>query len=197
MSRSGAPPRHAASAGEAETERLDREVDELMQELRAVIPGAQVLFGLLLTVAFTPRFRELDTAQRYVYFGTFVCALVGLVLLLGPASFHRLRFRRCDKERLLRVANKEMIAALVFVAASIGGVAYLVTSIVLSTTVAAITSAVLVSVAALFWWIVPLASRETRRAIPIPDPADDRRAAPTSDRRATPTDVARRDALTR
>jgi hypothetical protein len=185
MSRHGAPNRHAAPARESESERLDREVDELMQELRSVIPGAQVLFGLLLTVAFTPRFRELDPAQRYVYFGTFVCALIGLVLLLGPASFHRLRFRRCDKERLLRVANKEMIAALVFVAASIGGVAYLVTSIVLSTTVAAITSAVLVSVAALFWWVVPLASREPRRN-PTAERIDDRLApGPPTSRAAT------------
>src|SRR5688500_6217967 len=106
-----------------DSERLDREVNELMQELRAVIPGAQVLFGLLLTVAFTERFRELGDTDRYVYFATFVSALIALVLLLGPASFHRLRFRRGDKERLLRVANHEMIAALVFVAASIGGVA--------------------------------------------------------------------------
>jgi len=148
---------------EDEGKRLDREVDELMQELRAVIPGAQVLFGLLLTVAFTERFRELGDTERYVYFGTFVSALVALVLLLGPASFHRLRFRCYDKERLLRVANVEMIAALAFVAASIGGVAYLVTSIVVSAPVAAVTSAVLVSVAAVVWWVVPLAHRERDR----------------------------------
>src|SRR5688572_14945722 len=92
------------AAVEKDSDRLDREVDELMQELRAVIPGAQVLFGLLLTVAFTERFRELGDADRYVYFGTFVSALIALVLLLGPASFHRLRFRRGDKERLLHVA---------------------------------------------------------------------------------------------
>jgi hypothetical protein len=155
--------RSARHGGETEEERLDREVDELMQELRSVIPGAQVLFGLLLTVAFTPRFRELGVTERYVYFGTFVSALVALVLLLGPASFHRIRFRRCDKERLLRVANREMIAAFVFVAASIGGVAYLVTSVVISTTVAAVTSAVLVSAAAIVWWVVPLARRDRQR----------------------------------
>jgi hypothetical protein len=156
-------PGGARSRHESDQERLDRELDELMQELRAVIPGAQVLFGLLLTVAFTERFRELDDTQRYVYFGTFVSALVGLVLLLGPASFHRLRFRRNDKERLLRVANVEMIIALAFVAASIGGVAYLVTSIVLTTTAAAVTSALLVTAAAVVWWVVPLAHGERHR----------------------------------
>ena len=67
-----------SSAGQPEphSARLDREVDELMQELRAVIPGAQVLFGLLLTVAFTERFERLGDAERYVYFGTFVSALL-------------------------------------------------------------------------------------------------------------------------
>ena len=148
--------------GETHKERLDREVDELMQELRAVIPGAQVLFGLLLTVAFTERFRELGDAERYVFFGTFVSALIALVLLLGPASFHRLRFRRNDKERLLRVANRETIVALVFVAASIGGVAYLVTSVVISTTVAAVTSGCLVAAAAVIWWVVPVIRRSSR-----------------------------------
>ena len=149
-------PAPGALAPEADSERLDREVDELMQELRAVIPGAQVLFGLLLTVAFTERFRELGDSERYVYFATFVSALFALVLLLAPASFHRIRFRQHDKERLLRVANREMIIAFVFVAASIGGVAYLVTSLVISTTVAAVTSALLVFAAAILWWVVPL-----------------------------------------
>jgi amino acid transporter len=148
---------------ETMAERLDREVDELMQELRAVIPGAQVLFGLLLTVAFTERFRELGDNERHVFFATFVSALIALVLLLGPASFHRVRFRQGDKERLLRVGNREMIAALVFVALSIGGVAFLVTSIVITTTVAAVTSGLLMTVAALVWWVVPLAGRDRRR----------------------------------
>ena len=150
------------SAGHSEetvSERLDREVDELMQELRAVIPGAQVLFGLLLTVAFTDRFKELGDTERYVFFATFVSALLALVLLLGPASFHRVRFRRGDKERLLRVGNREMISALVFVALSIGGVAYLVTSIVITTSVAALTSGLLMTAAGLVWWVVPLTGR--------------------------------------
>jgi amino acid transporter len=144
-------------------ERLDREVEELMQELRAVIPGAQVLFGLLLTVAFTQRFTELGDTERHVFFATFVSALLALVLLLGPASFHRVRFRQRDKERLLRVGNREMIAALVFVALSIGGVAYLVTSIVITTTVAAVTSGLLMTAAALVWWVIPLARRRDGR----------------------------------
>ena len=177
--------RTATAGAETSEERLDREVDELMQELRAVIPGAQVLFGLLLTVAFTERFRELGDTERYVYFGTFVSALVALVLLLGPASFHRMRFRRCDKERLLEVANREMLAAFVFVAASIGGVAYLVASVVISTMVAAVTSAVLVTAAAIVWWVVPTAHRNRERAAalsgrPLPDRAPPGRPDPVA-----------------
>ena len=109
--------------------RLEREHTELLHELRSLIPGAQVLFGFLLAVAFTNQFRRLDDAERYVYFGTLVCTAVALVLFLAPAAYHRLRFREGDKDYLLTKGNREAIVGTVASSLAFTGVLYLVTSI--------------------------------------------------------------------
>jgi hypothetical protein len=91
-------------------ERLEREHSELLEELRALIPGAEVLFGFLLAIRFTGQFTELTTVQRYVYYATLVSTAVALVLLLAPSAYHRLRFREGDKDMLVRKGNREAIA---------------------------------------------------------------------------------------
>ena len=73
-------------------ERLEREHNELVQELRALIPGAEVLFGFLLAIRFTEEFGRLDDSQRYVYYVTLVSTSVALVLYLATSAHHRLRF---------------------------------------------------------------------------------------------------------
>src|SRR4030095_16999513 len=92
---------------ESVKERLEREHSELLEELRALIPGAEVLFGFLLAIRFTGEFKELTTVQRYVYYGTLVRTAVALVLLLAPSAYHRLRFREGDKDVLLRKGTRE------------------------------------------------------------------------------------------
>jgi Family of unknown function (DUF6328) len=79
-------------------ERLEREHTELLEELRALIPGAQVLFGFLLAIRFTSPFTDLNTVQRDVYYATLLSTAVALVLLLAPSAYHRLRFREGDKD---------------------------------------------------------------------------------------------------
>lgn len=140
-------------------ERVQREHEQLFQELRAIIPGVQVLFAFMLTVAFTDRFRDLTDVQRWVFYLTFLCAGVGLVLLLAPASYHRVQFRRGDKDTLLRVANIEALAALVLISLAVAGTVFLITDLLFTTSAAvavAVTMWVLVSV---LWWGVPLARR--------------------------------------
>jgi hypothetical protein len=90
-------------------ERL-REHTELLEELRALIPGAQVLFGFLLAIRFTSPFSDLNAAQRYVYYATLLSTAVALVLLLAPSAYHRLRFREGDKDVMVRKGNREAIA---------------------------------------------------------------------------------------
>ena len=83
-------------------ERLEREHGELLEELRALIPGAQVLFGFLLAIRFTTPFTDLNTVQRYVYYATLLTTAVALVFLLAPSAYHRLRFREGDKDAMVR-----------------------------------------------------------------------------------------------
>ena len=91
-------------------ERLEREHNELVQELRALIPGAEVLFGFLLAIRFTEAFAGLDDSQRYVYYITLVSTAVALVFYLATSAHHRLRFRAADKEFLVRKGNRDAIA---------------------------------------------------------------------------------------
>ncbi|MGH3076595.1 MAG: DUF6328 family protein [Gaiellaceae bacterium] len=133
-------------------ERLEREHNELLQELRSLIPGAEVLFGFLLAVSFTNQFSELDDAQRYVYYGTLVSTAVALVLYLAPASYHRLRFREGDKDYMLRKANREAIAGTIASSFALTGVLYLVTTFVFGTTEGVVAAVAFFAFTAWRWW---------------------------------------------
>lgn len=133
-------------------ERLEREHGELLQELRALIPGATVLFGFLLAGSFTAEFAELTTSEEYVYYATLVSTAVALVLFLAPAAHHRLRFREGDKDHLLRKANREAIAGTVASALSFTGVLYIVTDRIFGTKAAIVTASAFLLFAAWRWW---------------------------------------------
>jgi Family of unknown function (DUF6328) len=132
--------------------RLEREHNELLQELRSLIPGAQVLLGFLLAISFTSQFGDLTDGERYVYYGTLVSTAVALVLFMAPAAHHRLRFREGDKDYLLRKANREAIAGTVASSLALTGVLYLVTDLVFGATEAVIASVVFFAFAAWRWW---------------------------------------------
>jgi predicted membrane channel-forming protein YqfA (hemolysin III family) len=132
--------------------RLEREHNELLQELRSLIPGAEVLFGFLLAISFTQQFADLDDAERYVYYGTLVSTAVALVLYLAPASYHRLRFREGDKDYMLRKANREAIAGTVASSFALTGVLYLVSAFVFGTTEAIVAAIVFFGFIAWRWW---------------------------------------------
>jgi cation transport ATPase len=147
---------HEEGAEETVKEKLEREHEQLFDELRSIIPGVEVLFAFLLTVAFTERFEQLTDLQRGVYYVTFFSAGLTLVLLLAPSSFHRIRFRQHDKDALLRSANIEALAALGLLAFSIAGAVFLITDVMFSTTAAVVASTAIFLVAALLWWVYPL-----------------------------------------
>ena len=144
-------------------ERLQREHEQLFHELRAIIPGGQVLFAFLLTVAFSERFRELDQHQRWVYYLTFLTVGVSLLLLLAPASFHRVQFRRGDKEAMMRIANVEALIALVLISLSVAGTMFLITDLMFSASAAIGVAAVMWVVTGLVWWGVPMRRRLSER----------------------------------
>jgi uncharacterized membrane protein YcjF (UPF0283 family) len=136
--------------------RLEREYGELFEEIRVLIPGAEVLFGFLLAIRFTQQFAELSSVQEYVYYVTLLSTAVALVLLLAPAVHHRLRFREGDKEYLLRNANREAIAGSAAIALAFSGALFVVTDLIFGTVAAMLVVALFVAFTAWRWWAVAL-----------------------------------------
>ena len=137
-------------------DRLEREHGELVQELRALIPGAEVLFGFLLAIRFTTAFNELDDTQRYVYYFTLLSTGTALVLYLALSAHHRLRFRTGDKELLLRKGNRDAIAGTVAAALALTSVIYLVTDLTFGTPQAIVAAVLFFAFVAWRWWAVAL-----------------------------------------
>jgi hypothetical protein len=145
-------------------ERLEREHSELLEELRALIPGAEVLFGFLLAIRFTSEFKELTAVQRYVYYGTLVSTAVALVLLLAPSAYHRLRFREGDKDVMVRKGNREAIAGTGAIALAFTGVLYLITDLVFTTQAAIAVALVFFGLTAWRWWAIALYRKAREQA---------------------------------
>jgi len=141
---------------ETTKQRLEREHGELLQELRSLIPGAQVLFGFLLAIRFTVEFGKLDDTERYVYYLTLLSTALALVLYLAPAVYHRVRFREGDKEFLLHKANREALAGSVATALALTGALFLVTELVFGAVEAVVVSLAFFAVIAWRWWAIAL-----------------------------------------
>lgn len=147
---------------ESKKERVDRELNELLEEIRVVTPGVEVLFAFLLGVAFTSRFTELTALQREVYFATLVTTAGSTALLIAPAAHHRLAFRGGDKERLLFTATRLSVAALAMLLAATSGVVFLVADLLYTTPVAATAAALMAMWFSWFWFLLPRRRRQDR-----------------------------------
>jgi hypothetical protein len=157
---------HAASQDpreESVAQRADRNVSELVQELRVVGLGVQVLFGFLLSLPFTMRFTKLNGTQRDLYVASLVLAALATVLLIGPVAYHRLVFRRGKKEQLVRFANAMALLGLAAVAGAVLTAVLLVTDFVVGAIAAGLITAVLACMIAALWFAVPLTQRRDRR----------------------------------
>jgi MFS family permease len=147
---------------ESEVERADRNLAELLQELRVAGLGVQVLFGFLLSLPFTNRFTSLSHGQRQLYIATLVLAAVATALLLGPVAYHRLVFRQRQKERLVRTANIMAICGLAAVGLAISAAILLVTGYVDHGLPSVLITVFTVCLFAGLWFALPLARREKR-----------------------------------
>jgi hypothetical protein len=137
-------------------ERLEREHEELLHELRALIPGAQVLFGFLLAIRFTTVFDELDDSQRTIYYLILLSTASALVLYMAPAPHHRIRFRAGDKEFTMRKANRDAIAGSIAAALAFTGVLYLVTDFTFGRPEAIVAALAFFAFVAWRWWALAL-----------------------------------------
>jgi uncharacterized protein involved in cysteine biosynthesis len=139
-------------SGETRKERVDRELMELLNELRVALPGVQILFAFLLIVPFQQTVAEATDFQRDVYFLTLVAVCVATGLLIAPAAQHRVLFRQHDKERLLHRSSRSAYAGLVVLAFAITCAVLLVTDVLYSRTQAWVTTGAVAAV--LIWWWV-------------------------------------------
>jgi len=149
-----------ARPGETEAERDDRNVMELLNELRVVGIGVQVLFGFLLALPFSNGFRRLDQAGQDLYLATVLLTALSTAILVAPVAYHRLLFRRHEKGSLVRVTNVLAITGLVTVGLSVSTAVLLVTRFVAPGLPAALITAIAGCAFAGLWFLLPLSRRD-------------------------------------
>jgi hypothetical protein len=161
-----AAPHPETGRHETEYERVDRNLAELLGELRVALPGVQVLFAFLLVVPFNQRFAEVTAFQEKVYLVTLLFAAAASVCLIAPSIHHRITFRRQDKEYIVLVANRLAIAGLACLALAMTGVTLLVTDVLFGALTTVVVTAAVVLGFALLWYAIPLRRLLRRREAP-------------------------------
>jgi hypothetical protein len=144
---------------ESEEERADRNLSDLLQELRVALPGVQVLFAFLLTVPFTQRFTDLSGFEKKLYFGVLICVALATVMLVAPTAGHRILFRRQQKEFIVSISNTLALVGLLLLAVGMTGAIALISNFIFGTTTAVVSSIVMAIAYAGFWYVGPLRRR--------------------------------------
>jgi Family of unknown function (DUF6328) len=140
---------------------LDRELIELLNELRVTLPGVQVLFAFLLVAPFSQSFSRINDLQKYAYLTALVFTALGSAFLIAPSPYHRIRFRDRDKEAILRISNKLALAGTVCLAIGMSSALFLVTDYLFRSPVPELLTAGVAAAIVVFWYVLPL-SRELR-----------------------------------
>jgi hypothetical protein len=144
---------------ETDEERLDRNVSELLQELRVALPGVQVLFAFLLAVPFAQGFTDITEFQKDVFFATLIFTAISAALLIAPSAYHRITFRYQQKERLVVLANRFAIAGLGCLALAMTGAVTLITDVLYGAIPTAIAGIATLLMFLLLWYLLPLRRR--------------------------------------
>jgi cation transport ATPase len=158
-----AEPSEQVRPGENTEERADRNLNELLQELRVAIPGVQFLFAFLLTVPFAVGFVDLTDEQEDLYFAVLLATALTTVLLMAPTAYHRALFRLRDKSHLVEVSNKFAIAGMAMLAVSITGAVLFIAGVIFDGTKVVVFSVAVGACFALFWGVMPLMRRASIR----------------------------------
>jgi predicted membrane channel-forming protein YqfA (hemolysin III family) len=141
---------------ETEKERLDRNLAELLQELRVALPGVQILFAFLLVVPFNQRFADITSFQKTVYFVTLLLATAATACLIAPTAHHRIEFRQQDKKRIVFSATKLAIIGLGLLAAAMTGAVVVVTDFLYQATTVIIVAACAAVLFLALWFAWPV-----------------------------------------
>jgi len=154
--------------GNDEQARLNRELIELLNELRVALPGVQVLFAFLLTIPFAKGFPKLGELDRHVYFVALLATLLSTALLITPSAYHRFTFRHHDKEQLLETSNKLTIAGLAVLAVAISCSMFVITDFLFGSAFAIVVAVGTFLVFAMLWYALPLSRRAKSSHAPKP-----------------------------
>jgi cation transport ATPase len=145
-----AEPAEEADRSDEEQQRLNRQMTELLNELRVAMPGVQVLFAFLLAVPFQQRFQTVNAFQRDVYLFTLLAAATATAFLVAPSAYHRIAFQEHEKERIIQMGTRQFVCGIVALAVAMTGAVLLVTDVLFEL---ATTIVVAGCVATLFGWL--------------------------------------------
>jgi membrane-bound acyltransferase YfiQ involved in biofilm formation len=149
-------PAEEPDRSEEEQERLNRQMTELLNELRVAMPGVQVLFAFLLAVPFQQRFQEVNAFQRDVYFVTLLAAMVATAFLIAPSAYHRIAFGQHEKPNIILVGTVQFICGLIALAIAMNGAVLLVTDFLFQAGTVIVTLLVTGSLFAWLWFGIGL-----------------------------------------
>jgi len=141
---------------ESPKERVDRELIELLNGLRVILPGVQVLLAFLLTVPFSSGFGKATPTDRKLYFVTVLITVAATGALTMPAAYHRIRFRQGEKERMLRISNIFAIVGLVLLTFAMASVVFLITNVLYGIGAAVLVALIALALLSFSWFAVPL-----------------------------------------
>jgi Family of unknown function (DUF6328) len=144
---------------ESEEERADRNLSDLLQELRVALPGVQVLFAFLLTVPFTNRFSDLSGFEQKLYYGVLIAVALATVLLVAPTVGHRILFRQQQKEYLVTIANRLALIGMFLLAVAMCGAIALISHFLFGAATAIVSTIVMTAAFAGFWFAGPIIRR--------------------------------------
>jgi hypothetical protein len=179
---------NAAARGETPLQRVDRAYGEILQEIRVAQTGVQILFAFLLTLAFTARFPQVTQFERYVYVTTLMLCAAATALLIAPAAFHRVVYRRRLKHHLVHIANRLALSGLVLLLLAMISALLLILDVVIGLGPAVLLAFGGLAWFATWWFVLPVWSRirhQPRTGLTdaldkelAPDHRADRRQAP-------------------
>ncbi|MGH2680132.1 MAG: DUF6328 family protein [Actinomycetota bacterium] len=144
---------------ESPKERVDRELIELLNGLRVILPGVQVLLAFLLTVPFSSGFSKATPTDKIVYFATVLVTVAAIGALTMPAAYHRIRFRQGDKERMLHLANTFAIVGLVLLMVAMASVVFLIANVLYGLAAAVPVALAVMVMLGVAWFAIPVFRR--------------------------------------
>jgi hypothetical protein len=147
---------------ETDKQRYNRELIELLNELKVALPGVQVLFAFLLAVPLSPRFDEVNGFEKAIFFVTLASTAIATALLIAPSAIHRIDFRNQDKGSMIVLFNRLSIYGLIFTAISMVGALMFIADLLYGHYATIFTGVLAAAMFSLFWFVLPIRRRMKR-----------------------------------